>query len=573
MADVQGRLTRESINEATERLTNSNQEQDRVLASVLTRVNQVATSVTSFGNALWQGPVSSSLSWLRQLGEDITAWMRQIYDMNVLIYEAVKAMHAKLSLLTAQLLLTQGSCIFEDALGRRAPMPLNFITSWECFDAVLQARFHALKGYQKVVNREYALLDAKSGQDIERSVPWSGAFLPGQYVNMEMLCQTRTVATNESLRKALSVCLRCSTVCESAGEQVTCSNCGFCYRRLMQVVESNKTSHHDDSSHALRPIILAPPTEYPALPPTSTDNGLFVEEENPSHFKRVRLCRNVAKQSNEEQLTLPVRDKVTDIEDDLDKDSDQPEHSSPKHRKHNLGRRNSISREIAAVPQIRESQEELHDALMIRSRSGDPRGHSSSLASYKTAETRIPSTNHAGAARRPRPGSRRSAYHSDYESKRRLSTQDDEVDASNGLPSIDGVLDSNDSRDPIPRIGSPFSGSPFSYEALKGGLPPSVGRCTCKVEFVTYVYPDGRRLKQPYMSLCAQSNGSQPCLGARYYDSGIRYKTSDMEPVDVETLEQRHSDGLQLRTPGPPLAFRDGFLTDERKLRKHKRYP
>ena len=55
---------------------------------------------------------------------------------------------------------------------------LQFVSSWDAFDAVLEVRFRDLPGYSKVCSKEFILLDSVTNRDIERSRSWDGAIIP-----------------------------------------------------------------------------------------------------------------------------------------------------------------------------------------------------------------------------------------------------------------------------------------------------------------------------------------------------------------------------------------------------------
>jgi hypothetical protein len=98
--------------------------------------------------------------------------------MNVAIYRLVVDIRA---LLPSRLerTLVQEPFLLEDATGRISPVHLQFIASWNAFDAVLETRFRDLQGYKKMVCKEFVLQERSTRQDISRTRPWEGAFLPG----------------------------------------------------------------------------------------------------------------------------------------------------------------------------------------------------------------------------------------------------------------------------------------------------------------------------------------------------------------------------------------------------------
>jgi hypothetical protein len=84
---------------------------------------------------------------------------------------------------------------FIDACGFEAPFHLEFINSWEAFEAVLEVRFKD-RGLSKIKRREYTLEKAGNHQLISRSTPWERRFLPGMKIVMDMVFRVRFQQAN-----------------------------------------------------------------------------------------------------------------------------------------------------------------------------------------------------------------------------------------------------------------------------------------------------------------------------------------------------------------------------------------
>jgi hypothetical protein len=76
---------------------------------------------------------------------------------------------------------------FEDAHGRIAPFHIEFINSFEAFQAVMEVRFRHVPGLKKVQNIQYAIHESRSKRKIDLTAPWESVFLPGRKVNMSMV--------------------------------------------------------------------------------------------------------------------------------------------------------------------------------------------------------------------------------------------------------------------------------------------------------------------------------------------------------------------------------------------------
>jgi hypothetical protein len=83
--------------------------------------------------------------------------------------------------------LYQELFILEDAIGRMTPVHMQFVSSWEAFDAVLEMRFRNMQGYRKVLDKEYVFQERAAGRVIDRSRSFEATFLPGQKIVMTML--------------------------------------------------------------------------------------------------------------------------------------------------------------------------------------------------------------------------------------------------------------------------------------------------------------------------------------------------------------------------------------------------
>jgi hypothetical protein len=76
---------------------------------------------------------------------------------------------------------------FEDAHGRVAPFHIEFINSFDAFQAVMEVRFRHVPGLKKVQNFEYAIHESSSKRKLDLTAPWDSIFLPGRKVNMSMV--------------------------------------------------------------------------------------------------------------------------------------------------------------------------------------------------------------------------------------------------------------------------------------------------------------------------------------------------------------------------------------------------
>jgi hypothetical protein len=112
--------------------------------------------------------------------------MLKVLNTNIKIYEMVLDMQKLQFQLPAQVDRQQPVC-FEDAHGRIAPFHVEFINSFEAFQAVMEVRFRHVPGLKKVQNIQYAIHESTSKRKIDLTAPWESVFLPGRKVNMSMV--------------------------------------------------------------------------------------------------------------------------------------------------------------------------------------------------------------------------------------------------------------------------------------------------------------------------------------------------------------------------------------------------
>jgi hypothetical protein len=88
---------------------------------------------------------------------------------------------------------------------------MQFINSWDAFDAVLELRFRKIQGHTKVRRQEYALQEHTTHREILRTRQWDGAFLPGQKIDMSF------IFVSEEEPKGSS-CPSCKATCSDSQE-------------------------------------------------------------------------------------------------------------------------------------------------------------------------------------------------------------------------------------------------------------------------------------------------------------------------------------------------------------------
>jgi len=136
------------------------------------------------------------LTWLQKVGSELKDMVCQIFEMNGTTLSAVQRIEERLHS-RADMTLSR-TFILEDPLGRTTQIDMVYVSSWDAFDSVLEVCFRDLPGHGKVAKKDYILQDQKTNREMQRSVPWLGAFKPGQHVNMGLIFRQRRGRTRIS---------------------------------------------------------------------------------------------------------------------------------------------------------------------------------------------------------------------------------------------------------------------------------------------------------------------------------------------------------------------------------------
>ena len=130
------------------------------------------------------------LGWLRQLGSELKGVVSQIFTMSGTTLSAIQRIEQRLPSHSEMTLIR--AFTLEDAIGRITPVDMVFVSSWDAFEAMLEGCFREFPGHKMVARKQYVFQDQKTNRDIKRSIPWSGALVPGQYINMGLIFRKRS---------------------------------------------------------------------------------------------------------------------------------------------------------------------------------------------------------------------------------------------------------------------------------------------------------------------------------------------------------------------------------------------
>ena len=215
MINISSESLQKQIAEAEQRAESSFVSQASVLVEVRNRLSENKELIMS-GNTMAER-MARRLKWITKLGLELKNLIWKVWMGNVAIYNEVAAIRRNLSPRVSRS-LDEEPFILEDAIGRVAPVHLRFITSWDAFDAVLDIRFKDKVGHDKVRQREYTLQEHATGREIDRTIAWDDAFLPGQRIDMSLIFKQQSP---EKESNNSSSCPRCHAVSEMpAGSEV-----------------------------------------------------------------------------------------------------------------------------------------------------------------------------------------------------------------------------------------------------------------------------------------------------------------------------------------------------------------
>ncbi|OCL09337.1 hypothetical protein AOQ84DRAFT_339092 [Glonium stellatum] len=178
----------------------------QALTEVRTRLDDNKQMILA-GNSLGSR-MMERLDWIQKLGSDLKRFLCHVISGNIAIYREVVALRSAFAKRIDRPLL-EDPFILEDAIGRIAPVHLRFINSWAAFQAVMEIRFKGKQGSMKICKMEYVLQKSATGREIDRSLSFEDAFLPGQKVVMSLIFKRETT---EQSTPTSAHCPRCNAV-------------------------------------------------------------------------------------------------------------------------------------------------------------------------------------------------------------------------------------------------------------------------------------------------------------------------------------------------------------------------
>jgi hypothetical protein len=283
----------DKLDDSQRRDVSSDRRRDTTLNDIQKRIEEANQGIDTSNNMLTKVSGALRMDWLRQLGSELTALMRRAFAINIATYHAVINIQKVFPSRLERGLLEE-PFILEDPIGRIAPVHLQFVTSWDAFNAILEIRFRSLQGHRKIVQKRYGLQERATGRDINQSRPWQGAFLPGQRVEMCFVFQDDNPVT--LINTNTVICPGCGTPCINCnGADIHCKACFIWFRRITIVEDVEPTphvplpqpwKHKPESSKSNLSVELSGPL---AAGRKRTSPSDLEGEEDVREFKRVRI--------------------------------------------------------------------------------------------------------------------------------------------------------------------------------------------------------------------------------------------------------------------------------------------
>ncbi len=172
------------LESSAEEVKASAKDQRRIWNQLKDQMDEPKAQIKS-GNVV-TSRIAERFEWFQSLGEDIKNFMHGIFVQTFATYNIVVDIRNLLPS-RPERSLYQEPFILEDPLGRIFPITMQFVNSWDAFDAVMGLQFRNLPGYRMVQQQQYVLRDSAANRDIQRRFPWEAELRPGQRIVMCMI--------------------------------------------------------------------------------------------------------------------------------------------------------------------------------------------------------------------------------------------------------------------------------------------------------------------------------------------------------------------------------------------------
>jgi hypothetical protein len=262
--------------------------QAELLREVRAKMNDYEKSITN-GNGLI-AQLMERVNYIPKLAADMKQFMCNLMAGNLTTYRELVSFRAEFNTHIRRP-LSEDPFTLEDAIGRIAPVHLRFIGSWEAFHAVLEDRFRGKQGSEKVQKKQYVLQDASTGRDIDPSLDFGDAFLPGQRIAMSLLFQSGSASEKT---ESSAHCPGCNTMSKELSDaDIQCARCKMWFRRITEIDEVSLPQLGYEGSRSANIQFGEPSFSHIS---SAAEPKRRLEEKSDEHFsrfKRIRLVERI----------------------------------------------------------------------------------------------------------------------------------------------------------------------------------------------------------------------------------------------------------------------------------------
>jgi hypothetical protein len=126
------------------------------------------------------------LEWVQKLGSELKPFLSNVVVGNIAVYHKVVTLCSAFSKHVDRP-LPEDPFLLDDAIGCIAPVHLRFINSWSAFQTAMEIRFQGKQGLRKILRMEYVLRESATERDVDLSLNFEDAILPGQKITMSLV--------------------------------------------------------------------------------------------------------------------------------------------------------------------------------------------------------------------------------------------------------------------------------------------------------------------------------------------------------------------------------------------------
>jgi hypothetical protein len=144
------------LDDSKRRDESSDRQRDATLNDIQKRIEDAHQGIETSNTMLAKFSGALRMDWLRQLGSELKGLIQRAFAINFATYHAVISIQRALPSRLERGIVEE-PFILEDPIGRIAPVHLQFVTSWDAFNAILEIWCRSLQGLRKILQKYYGL--------------------------------------------------------------------------------------------------------------------------------------------------------------------------------------------------------------------------------------------------------------------------------------------------------------------------------------------------------------------------------------------------------------------------------